>query len=103
MELRLYNTLTRTTEVFRPIEPGQVRLYTCGPTVYRFIHIGNQRSFMLATVRRTTLATSEARQNIDVTCARNCSIAAKKLTRRAPGRQDPAGDRRLLYAGVPGG
>ena len=55
MELRLYNTLTRTKEVFRPIEPGKVRLYTCGPTVYRFIHIGNLRSFMLADWIRRTL------------------------------------------------
>ena len=56
MELRLYNTLTRTKEIFRPIEPGKVRLYTCGPTVYRFIHIGNLRSFMLADwVRRTLI------------------------------------------------
>ena len=56
MELRLYNTLTRNKEIFRPIEPGKVRLYTCGPTVYRFIHIGNLRSFMLADwIRRTLL------------------------------------------------
>ena len=55
MELRLYNTLTRAKEVFRPIEPGKVRLYTCGPTVYRFIHIGNLRSFMLADWIRRTL------------------------------------------------
>ncbi len=56
MELRLYNTLTRTKDIFRPIEPGKVRMYTCGPTVYRFIHIGNLRSFMLADwVRRTLL------------------------------------------------
>jgi cysteinyl-tRNA synthetase len=54
MELRLYNTLTRAKEVFCPLEPGQVRMYTCGPTVYRFVHIGNLRSFMLADwVRRT--------------------------------------------------
>jgi cysteinyl-tRNA synthetase len=55
MELRLYNTLTHTKEIFRPIEPGKVRLYTCGPTVYRFIHIGNLRSFMLADWIRRTL------------------------------------------------
>ena len=54
MELSLYNTLTHQKEVFHPIEPGKVRMYTCGPTVYRFIHIGNLRSFMLADwVRRT--------------------------------------------------
>src|SRR5512135_2937635 len=55
MELQLYNILTRTKEIFRPIEPGKVRLYTCGPTVYRFIHIGNLRSFMLADWIRRTL------------------------------------------------
>jgi cysteinyl-tRNA synthetase len=55
MELRLYNTLTRTKEIFHAIEPGKVRLYTCGPTVYRFIHIGNLRSFMLADWIRRTL------------------------------------------------
>ena len=55
MELRLYNTLTRTKDVFKPIEPGHVKLYTCGPTVYRFIHIGNLRSFMLADWLRRTL------------------------------------------------
>ena len=55
MDLRLYNTLTRTKDSFRPIEPGRVKLYTCGPTVYRFIHIGNLRSFMMADWLRRTL------------------------------------------------
>jgi cysteinyl-tRNA synthetase len=42
-ELRLYNTLTRTKEVFTPIDPENVRMYVCGPTVYDFAHIGNAR------------------------------------------------------------
>src|SRR4029453_880656 len=41
--LRLYNTLTRTKEEFAPIDPGNVRMYVCGPTVYDFAHIGNGR------------------------------------------------------------
>ncbi len=41
--LRLYNTLTRTKEEFRPIDPGRVRMYVCGPTVYDYAHIGNAR------------------------------------------------------------
>ncbi len=41
--LRLTNTLTRTKEVFRPIDPARVRVYACGPTVYDFAHIGNAR------------------------------------------------------------
>jgi len=43
MELKLYNTLTRTKEPFRPLDPGNVRMYVCGPTVYDFAHIGNAR------------------------------------------------------------
>src|SRR3712207_9475286 len=41
--LRLYNTLTRDKEEFRPFDPGEVRLYVCGPTVYDYAHIGNAR------------------------------------------------------------
>jgi cysteinyl-tRNA synthetase len=43
MELKLYNTLSRTKEVFTPADPKNVRLYVCGPTVYDFAHIGNAR------------------------------------------------------------
>jgi cysteinyl-tRNA synthetase len=43
MSLRLYNTLTRTKEDFIPIDPNNVRMYVCGPTVYDFAHIGNAR------------------------------------------------------------
>lgn len=43
MTLRIYNTLRRTKEDFRPIEEGKVRMYVCGPTVYNYIHIGNGR------------------------------------------------------------
>lgn len=43
MELRLYNTLSRSKDPFRPIDPTRVRLYVCGPTVYDHAHIGNAR------------------------------------------------------------
>jgi cysteinyl-tRNA synthetase len=43
MELSLYNTLTRTKQPFRPLDPMNVRMYVCGPTVYDFAHIGNAR------------------------------------------------------------
>ncbi|HEX8666735.1 MAG TPA: cysteine--tRNA ligase [Beijerinckiaceae bacterium] len=43
MTLRLYNTLTRTKEEFVPIDPANVRMYVCGPTVYDYAHIGNAR------------------------------------------------------------
>jgi cysteinyl-tRNA synthetase len=46
MSLRFYNSLTRRLEEFEPLEPGVVRMYTCGPTVYDRAHIGNFRTFM---------------------------------------------------------
>src|SRR5438874_1701414 len=45
--LRLYNTFARTKEVLQPLNHGVVRLYSCGPTVYRYVHVGNLRTFML--------------------------------------------------------
>ena len=46
--LRLYNTLTKQVDEVRPVEPGIVKMYTCGPTVYRDAHIGNLRSYLMA-------------------------------------------------------
>ena len=45
--VRLYNTFTRTKEELRPVREGIVRIYSCGPTVYRYVHVGNLRTFML--------------------------------------------------------
>ncbi len=45
-QLHLFNTLTRSKEIFVPIQPGQVQIYTCGPTVYNYAHIGNLRSYI---------------------------------------------------------
>src|SRR5688572_28628842 len=45
--LRLYNTLTRAKEDFVPIDPRNVRMYVCGPTVYDFAHIGNARPILV--------------------------------------------------------
>ena len=51
--MKIFNTLTRYKEEFVPIEPGKVRMYVCGPTVYNFIHIGNARTMIFFdTVRR---------------------------------------------------
>ena len=55
MTLRLRNTLTRQTEPVDPIEPGRVRMYSCGPTVYSYAHVGNLRSYLLADLIRRTL------------------------------------------------
>ena len=50
MELKLYNSLTRTKEVFKPADPKRVTMYNCGPTVYSYAHIGNARAAVVADV-----------------------------------------------------
>ncbi|CAF0692966.1 cysteine--tRNA ligase [Candidatus Methylacidithermus pantelleriae] len=55
MELWLYNTRTRKKERFEPLEPGLVRMYSCGPTVYHYAHIGNFRAFLFSDLLRRTL------------------------------------------------
>jgi len=42
--MKLYNTLTRDKEDFQPIDPNEVKMYSCGPTVYNYLHIGNLRA-----------------------------------------------------------
>ncbi len=55
MTLRIRNTLTRSIEAVEPLEAGRIRMYTCGPTVYRFAHVGNLRSNLLADLIRRAL------------------------------------------------
>jgi cysteinyl-tRNA synthetase len=54
-EIRFLNTLSRRVETLDPLEKGHVRMYTCGPTVYNFPHIGNYRTFLFEDVLRRTL------------------------------------------------
>ncbi len=53
--VRLYNTFTRTKEQLEPLRDGVVRIYSCGPTVYRYVHVGNLRTFMLPDLLRRSL------------------------------------------------
>jgi cysteinyl-tRNA synthetase len=54
-DIRLYNTLTNQVEPLNPVRPGEVRIYTCGPTVYSYAHIGNFRTFIFQDVFRRFL------------------------------------------------
>lgn len=58
MTLHLYNTMTRSVEPFTPLSPPHVSMYTCGPTVYNYAHIGNFRTFLFEDVLRRWLAAS---------------------------------------------
>lgn len=53
--LRLYNTFSRKSEVFSPLQTGKVGMYTCGPTVYNYAHIGNYRAYMFEDLLRRHL------------------------------------------------
>ncbi len=55
MKLKVYNTLTRKKEVFKPLKSKEVRMYTCGPTVYDYAHIGNLRAFIFEDLLRRVL------------------------------------------------
>jgi cysteinyl-tRNA synthetase len=55
MSLKIYNTLTRKEEEFKEIEPGKVKMYACGPTVYNFAHIGNLRTYVFEDILKKVL------------------------------------------------
>lgn len=67
--VRLYNTLTRETAVFEPMAPGRVALYSCGPTVYDYQHIGNMRTYIFVDLLRRVLedAGYEMRSVVNIT------------------------------------
>ncbi|GBC80867.1 Cysteine--tRNA ligase [bacterium HR09] len=69
MELFFTNTAARTAERFTPLQPGEVRMYTCGPTVYNYVHIGNLRTFLFEDVLRRTLKVAgfQVRQVMNLT------------------------------------
>ncbi len=81
MVLRLYNTLTRTKEQFVPLDPENVRMYVCGPTVYDFAHIGNARPLIVFDVLFRLLR--EIYGTAHVTYVRNITDVDDKINARA--------------------
>ena len=79
MTLRIHNTLTRATEAFTPIEPGHVRMYVCGITVYDLCHIGHARFMLAFDVVQRWLQAARLR----VTYVRNITDIDDKIIRRA--------------------
>ena len=77
--MRIYNTLSRQKEEFVPLEPGKVRIYACGPTVYNFIHIGNARPICVFDVLRRYLEY----RGYDVTFVQNFTDIDDKLIKKA--------------------
>jgi cysteinyl-tRNA synthetase len=80
MALRLYNTLNRQVEEFVPLQAGRVSLYTCGPTVYNYAHIGNFRTFLFEDLLRRWLEAGgyEVFQIMNLTDVDDRTIAAAR-------------------------
>jgi len=81
MMLTLYNTLTRRKQAFVPIDPGNVRMYVCGPTVYNFAHIGNARPIIVFDLLFRLLRHLYGPEH--VTYARNITDVDDKINARA--------------------
>ncbi|MGH6739332.1 MAG: cysteine--tRNA ligase, partial [Bradyrhizobium sp.] len=81
MSLRLYNTLTRTKEPFQPLDPKNVRMYVCGPTVYDLAHIGNARPAIVFDVLFRLLRHLYGAEH--VTYVRNITDIDDKINARA--------------------
>jgi cysteinyl-tRNA synthetase len=91
MTLRLYNTLSRTKEDFAPLDPKNVRMYVCGPTVYDFAHIGNARPVIVFDLLFRLLRHIYGAEH--VTYVRNITDIDDKINARA---HDLKGDRAIL-------
>jgi cysteinyl-tRNA synthetase len=81
VSLTLYNTLTRTKQPFTPIDPANVRMYVCGPTVYDYAHIGNARPIIVFDVLFRLLRAAYSADH--VTYARNITDVDDKINARA--------------------
>ena len=86
-EMQIYNTLTRRKEVFTPIEPGLVRMYVCGMTVYDYCHLGHARVMVAFDVITRYLR----HRGYDVTYVRNVTDIDDKILRRADENNEPIG------------
>ncbi|MBN2461925.1 MAG: cysteine--tRNA ligase [Candidatus Cloacimonetes bacterium] len=77
--MRIYNTLSRKKEKFIPLEPGKVKIYVCGPTVYNYFHIGNARTFIFFDVVRSYFTY----RNYEVTYVQNLTDIDDHLIEQA--------------------
>ena len=78
--MRLYDSLTRAVHEVVPVEPGRVKIYACGPTVYRYVHLGNLRTFLLTDLLRRALEF----EGYDVTAVQNITDVGHMTDESSP-------------------
>lgn len=93
MSLKIYSTLSRQTEEFKPLTPGEVKIYVCGPTVYNFLHVGNFRGVVFFNLVRNWLEEI----GYKVQYALNFTDVDDKIIARANEMGQAAGDVSELY------
>ena len=76
--MKIFNTMTRSKEEFKPLEEGKVKMYVCGPTVYNYIHVGNARPFIIFDTLRRYLEY----RGYDVTFVQNFTYVDDKIIKR---------------------
>ena len=76
--MKIFNTMTRSKEEFKPLEEGKVKIYVCGPTVYNYIHVGNARPFIIFDTLRRYLEY----RGYDVTFVQNFTDVDDKIIKR---------------------
>ncbi len=86
--VKLFNSLTRKIEDFRPINPPNVGMYTCGPTVYDFMHIGNLRTFVLSDILHRVLQVN----GFEVKAVENITDIDDKIIKRAAEKNVSVGE-----------
>ena len=84
MDIKVYNTLSGRKEELQPIEPGKIKMYVCGPTVYDMAHVGHARSCVAFDVVVRYL-----RRHYDVTYVRNYTDVDDKIIARANELNEP--------------
>ncbi|MFR8176941.1 MAG: class I tRNA ligase family protein [Christensenellales bacterium] len=94
--MQIYNTQTRRKEEFKPIEPGKVRIYCCGPTVYNYFHIGNARPFIVFDTLRRYLE----HKGYEVTFVQNFTDVDDKIISRANEEGITVKESREVHRGI---
>ena len=85
--MKIYNTMSRKKEEFKPIKEGEAKIYVCGPTVYNFFHIGNARPFVVFDTLRRYMEYTGFR----VTFVQNFTDVDDKIINRAKEEKMTAG------------
>jgi cysteinyl-tRNA synthetase len=91
--IKVYNTQTRSKQELVPLEPGRIRMYVCGPTVYNYIHIGNARTFVSFDMIRRYLVW----RGLDVTFVQNVTDVDDKIIKKANEEHCSASDVAATY------